>query len=247
MDDNAAEFLGWYLGDGCLSITKNHYEFALTGDLIEEFTFYKEVVVPKFNRLFDKKVELKEYPSVEVCGVYIFEKDFVKSIQKEFNLRGGKKLEVNLPKLETASQKKCFLRGLFDTDESIYFCKSNVKTKNPTFCNTFNYKPKIKVATISKDLMEYVFNLLLELGFSPRYYAPRRQRINENIMYSIVMDTTPNVGKWITEIGFKSPKHNTKIEVWKKFGYCPPHTTLKQRTNLLNGTVNMASSMKKRE
>ena len=39
-----AEFLGWHVGDGCLSITKRHYEYTLTGDITEEYPFYKEVI-----------------------------------------------------------------------------------------------------------------------------------------------------------------------------------------------------------
>ena len=39
-----------------------------------------------------------------------------------------------------------------DTDGSIYFCKSNVKTKKESLFRIFHYKPKIKLATISKKL-----------------------------------------------------------------------------------------------
>ena len=35
-----AEFLGWYMGDGCISITNKYYEFAFSGDIKEEFIFY---------------------------------------------------------------------------------------------------------------------------------------------------------------------------------------------------------------
>lgn len=220
----------------------------MTGDLREELSFYETTIIPAFNELFcdqlKMKAELRKYPSVGVCGVYVFDRNTVTYIKKKFNLIGGKKLKVRIPNFKTKDQKKHFLRGLYDTDGSIYFCKSNVKTKSPTFCNTFHYKPKIRVATISKDLMRYAYHTLRESGVSPHYYTPQRQRPNENIMYSVVLDRTEDVKKWINNIGFKSPKHKTKIKVWNKFGYCPPFTTLGQRVRILNGKIDPFDLMK---
>lgn len=245
MNNETAEFLGWYFGDGCISITGNRYEFAITGDITEEREFYKQIIVPTLNKIFyhklGRKIELKLYPSVGVCGIYLFDRTFVRGLLAEFDLKPGKKIDVNIPYFKTINQKKHFLRGLFDTDGSIYFCKSNVKTKNPTFCTTFHYKPKIKLATISKIIIERVFKMLLELGFSPRLYSPRKQRPHENIMYSVVLDTNKNIEKWIKEIGFRNPKHSTKIAVWKKQGYCPPYTTIKDRIAIINREIKLST------
>ena len=159
-----AEFLGWYFGDGCLSAKGGKYQFSITGDLKEEFQFYEEIVVPAFNQLFGndlkRKVSTRKYLSVGVCGIYVSNKGFVNILQERFNLKSGKKLDVNLPPLETTEQKKAFLRGLFDTDGSIYFGRSHVKTKKPTFSNTYHYKPTIKFATISKTLIDYTLTYL---------------------------------------------------------------------------------------
>ena len=124
MNNKIAEFLGWYFGDGCLSITKDHYEFSITGDLQEEISFYEQVVLPTFNELFEDKLKVKaklrKYPSVGVCGIYIFDKTTVTYIKEAFGLLGGKKLNVKIPLFETSDQKRHFLRGLYDTDGSIY-------------------------------------------------------------------------------------------------------------------------------
>ena len=71
-----AEFLGWYFGDGCLSTKNKRYQFSITGDLNEEILFYKEVVAPVFNQLFDRQIKVKEYQSVGVCGIYVFFVDY---------------------------------------------------------------------------------------------------------------------------------------------------------------------------
>ena len=241
MNEEIAEFLGWYFGDGCLSTKNGKFQFFLTGDLKEELEFYNNIIIPRFNQLFGSElkspVKIRKYSSVGVCGIYVFQKDFVKNLQKKYNLLGGKKINVNLPRLKTKEQKKCFLRGLFDTDGSIYFGRSHFKTKNPTFCTQFHYKPTIKLATISKEIIDYVYILLKELGFSPRLYKPTKQRPHENTIYPIVLNLKEDVNRWIDEVGFLNPKHNTKVRLWKTFGFCPPYTTIKERVQMLNGKI----------
>ena len=34
-----AEFLGWHVGDGCISINKRRHQYTLTGDIVEEYPF----------------------------------------------------------------------------------------------------------------------------------------------------------------------------------------------------------------
>lgn len=237
-----AEFLGWHIGDGCISITNKYSEYTLTGDITEEYPFYSKIVLPTFNRLFNaylkKPVEIKKYKSVGVCGIYLFDKKFVSFLQTKFNLKSGKKINVQIPEiLKTKDQKICFLRGLFDTDGSIYFCKSYVKTKNESLRTIFHYKPKIKLATISKRLVTQIYNLLSELGFSPMLHTPSKQRVNENIMYRVVLDPKADTRRWIEEISFRNLKHLTKVQIWKKFGFVPSFTTLKERIKILKGEL----------
>jgi len=237
-----AEFLGWHLGDGCISINSKYSEYTLTGDIKEEYPFYEEVILPTFNRIFKnnlkKPIILKKYHSVGVCGIYLFDKSFVSFLQKQYGLLSGKKYNIKIPEIiKTKEEKIHFLRGLFDTDGSIYFCKSNYKPKKKTFCNKYHYKPKIKLATISKVLIKEVFNMLLSLGFTPRMYKPRKQRKNEQYMYSVVLDLDKDTKKWIKEIGFKNHKHLTKVKVWKKYGFCPPFTKINERIQMLNGEL----------
>jgi hypothetical protein len=58
-------------------------------------------------------------------------------------------------------------------------------------------------------------------------------------MHSVVIDPRSDILKWIREISFRNSKHATKVKIWKQFGFCPPYTTLQQRTNILNGNLNL--------
>lgn len=241
--DEIAEFVGWHIGDGCISINSRYSEYALTGDIIEEYPFYTTIVLPTFKKLFSsffkKEITIKKYKSNGVCGIYIFDKKFVEFILNKTGLKNGKKINTQIPDIiKTRNQKIAFLRGLFDTDGSIYYCKSNYRPINESLFSIFHYKPKIKLATISKTLIDQVYRLLCYLGFSPRIRKPAKQKINENMMFGVVLHRKNDTKRWIEEIGFKNLKHLTKVHLWKKFGFCPPNTNLNQRIKMLKGELN---------
>jgi len=228
-----SEFLGWYVGDGCISVGR-YSEFTLTGDLSEEIDFYKRFVIPSFNKIFSnilkKPVPLKKYKSNSVCGIYLFDKAFVNYLIIKYGLKEGKKLNISLPNsIKRKSEKIGFLRGLFDTDGSIYFGRSNFKPKKPSFCNKYHYKPRIKLGMISSIMIHQVHGLLTDLGIKSRIQKPYQKSKREKVFFSLVIDTDKDVLRFIDTIGFRNPKHSTKVDVWLKFGFCPPYTKIEQR------------------
>lgn len=236
------EFLGWYVGDGCISVGR-YYEFTLTGDLVEELEFYENIVLPSFNKLFSKKlsktISIKKYKSNGVCGIYLFDKKFVKTIIKQFKLIPGKKKNIIVPSIIKSKNDKIeFIRGLFDTDGSIYFGKSYFKPKKISFCYKYHYKPKIKISLISKEIIKKVYFFLEELEIKSKLQKPYKNKKNENFVYSLVLDTSDSIFKYLSIIGFRNQKHLTKIQIWKKFGFCPPYTTIKQRKDIILGKIN---------
>ncbi|PLW80185.1 hypothetical protein C0585_03465 [Candidatus Woesearchaeota archaeon] len=238
-----SQFLGWHLGDGCISITKKYSQYSLTGDITEELLFYKCVILPCFKIIFPRfisEIKFKKYESSSVCGIYIFDKNFVNYLQDNFGLVNGKKTDIKVPKfIQTYEQKKYFLRGLFDTDGSIYFCKSNYKTKKVSLFSIFHYKPKIKFACISEILIFEVHMFLNELGIRNRIQKPIQQRKNEFTMHSVIIDTNKGINDYLKKIGFSNPKHLTKVSIWEKFGFCPPKTTFHERNLILNEDLNI--------
>lgn len=192
-----AEFLGWYSGDGCISINNRYSEFALTGDITEEMDFYQRTILTTFNNIFQRSEKIKNYTSNGVCGLYVFDKKFVSWLIGDLGLQPGKKINLTVPDSIPKNLLPHFLRGLFDTDGSIYYCRSNYKPKKESAYNLFHYKPKIKLATISKKLITQVYNILIELGYHPRLRKPTRQRTKENIMYGVVLHRNEDTRKYI--------------------------------------------------
>jgi intein/homing endonuclease len=235
IDEELAELLGIHIGDGCISENNRYSEYYLGGDLIEEREYHDNWVGPLFNKkimipLFNKKVNYKEHPKVGVYAFHIFDKKLV-DFFKSFGICSGSKINSGIPKTILSDKKllKRFLRGLFDTDGCIYFDK-NYSSKNP-----ISNVPKILIGTVSKELINDVYFSLFKLGIHPIMQKPYKGKKDKNIVYRIRICRKKDINYFIKEIKFKNPKHYTKWLVFKKLGYCPSFTNLKQRKILLQG------------
>jgi intein/homing endonuclease len=233
IDGDMAEILGMHIGDGCISVNKRYSEYYLGGDITEEVEYHNNWVSKLFNKkimlpLYGKEVTYKFHPKVGIYGFHIFDKKIV-NFFNNLGIKSGPKLNVQIPKiiLSDAYLIKRFLRGLFDTDGNIYFDK-NRSAKNP-----INNCPIIKLGTVSEKLCNQVFNELLKLRFHPRKKNPYQGKRDKNKVHTVLIYRRGDIKKYIDEIGFKNPKHYTKWLIFKKLGFCPPNTNLKQRQELL--------------
>jgi intein/homing endonuclease len=234
MDKDLAEIFGMCVGDGCISITPRYSEFALSGDITEERSYYDNRVMPLLNQklfipILRRKLEPKAYPKVGIYGVITFDKRVVKELLR-LGLKASPKINNGVPdQIKSGSKeiKRHFLRGLFDTDGSITFERIYANK------NTKHSRPKISLTNVSKTLIDDCVKLCEELRFKVRIKKPYRGKRDKHIVYSLVIQRKSDVLRWLKEIGFKSPKHLTKIEIWRKLGYCPPFTTISGRRQIL--------------
>ena len=233
IDEELAELFGIHIGDGCISENTRYSEYYLGGDLTEEKEYHDNWVGPLFNKkimipLFNKNVTYKEHPKVGVYAFHIFDKNFV-NFFKKFGICSGSKINAGIPKIILSDKNllKRFIRGLFDTDGSIFFHKNySVKISKHIF-------PKIQLGSVSEKLVKDVYNSLKLLGMSPIMKKPYKGKRDKNIVFRVIIYRKEDIQFYIDEIGFKNPKHYTKWQVYKKLGYCPPHTTLNERRDLI--------------
>ena len=54
----------------------------------------------------------------------------------------------------------------------------------------------------------------------------------------LVLRGSNQVDMWMDKIWSSNPVNMTKYLVWKRFGFCPPRTTLHQRKRILSGELN---------
>jgi intein/homing endonuclease len=233
IDGDLAEILGIHIGDGCISKNNRYQEYYLGGDITEEKEYHDTWVGPLFNKkvaipVIGREVNYKEHPKVGVYGFYIFNNKLV-SFFENLGIKAGTKINVEIPKAIMGNKgfAKRFLRGLFDTDGSLYFDRNKLSKKN------FNNRPVIKLGTVSERLARQVHDLLINLGFYPRLKRPYQGKRDKHKVYTVLLYRVSDIEKFISRIGFKNSKHHSKWEIYKQFGICPPHTKLRQRKEML--------------
>jgi len=225
-----AEILGNALGDGSfVKMKSGKLRFQLRGHLKEDRDHYDNFIIPAFNKriaypLTGKKVGILIYKKRNSYGIGT-ESKAVSKFLKSIGLPIGTKKEINVPEWIKSNKEneKAFLRGLMDTDGSVYF--SNPKNNTAI---TFD------IGFTSKVFVKEIYNILNLLGYNPYLIKPyKKKNPREKILYKVRIKRKADTEKWINEIGFNNPKHSTKIEVYKKYGFCPPRTTIENRKILV--------------
>lgn len=232
--EELAELVGAHVGDGCLCDNGRYKEYALLGDLKEEKDYYENHIVPLFNKivvkpLIGEEITIKKYVSNNVCGIIVFNKTICDFYNK-LGMPYGRKTDIKIPKrfLVDPSLTSSALRGLFDTDGCLSF------EKNRTAKEPINKVPVIKLGTVSLDLAKQVFDVLVSMGYSPGWKKPYKGKRDKNLCYVILVRRKRDVINFIErDIGFNNPKHKTKWEFYKKFGYYIPRLTIEQRKKIL--------------
>ncbi len=234
IDGDLAEIIGIHMGDGCISKNSRYQMYYLGGDISEEKEYHDKWVSKLYNKkimipLYKKPVNYKEHPKVGVYGFYIFDKKIVEFFES-LGIKAGPKVHLSVPNeiLSNSELGKRFLRGIFDTDGNLYFDR-NRSAKNP-----INNRPTIKLVTISKELINSVYSILKKEGFSPRFTKPYKGKTNKNTSHGVLIYRLDDVRRYISEIGFRNPKHSSRWELYKSLGYYIPRTTLAQRRDLIS-------------
>ncbi len=241
-----AYFIGIHVGDGTLVYDKSkyHYIIGYTGHLIDEWDFHRDIITPLVRELFNKDVIQTEDLRENKKSVRIFfkSKAIFTFLSKVIELPVGSKKTLGIPsiiKMANNTIKMNFIRGLADTDFTLTFKKKY---------RSVHYYPSIAISSASKSLINDLKNVLIDLSFRPYYLKSYKKFDRRNSTYyhgaEIDLNGLYNLNLWMKKIGFTSTKHLTKYEIWKKYGYCPPNTNIKQRTAILNGKLSIGSFYK---
>ncbi len=241
---NTAELVGLSFGDGGLTYRKNsnRVKFQLRGDLKEEKENYDQHIIPLFNKevmfpIFKRKVGIVYNLRKNFYGLSV---ESVK-IEKYLNYLGipsGVKTELPIPGwiIKNKIFTRRFIRGFFDTDGTIS-CQRNYSIRN----NLYHTQIKLAMTSTSKVLINKIYMMLRSLNFKCRIAERKahtgKDGLKRQTSYTIRIDGGIQIDKWFKEIGSKSQKHLTKYLIWKKFGFCPPRTTIIERKKMLKNKL----------
>ncbi len=125
------------------------------------------------------------------------------------------------------SKSKHVIRGIFETDGSLYFSYSKSHSVYPTY-------PRLEIKTVSKKLSEQLIFLLSEQGFM---VCSRKTQTT----YCVYLSGEVMLHKWIQEIGFSNERTKTKYLFWKKYGYYIPKMKQQERLERLGSDCQILS------
>ena len=231
-----AEECGIHLGDGYMDIKKNkwgiHYEYSYSAHAIEDKP-YSQYVESLMKSLYNLSNGYKTLHGNEFRLCYN-SKELI-NFKLAIGMPLSPKENMKIPTWIKAKRNllATFLMGIFDTDGSLMF-----KSKN----DRLHDYPNIYLSLKDKSLINEIKEALLTFNLITSYckVISFDKRTNKTYLkYGLCLSGIEKLTSFINEIGFNNEKHLTKYKIWKRFGFCPPKTTLNQRKNLLKGTLNI--------
>ena len=198
------------MGDGCITKHKlkgkNHHKYIIifSGHKFLDKEYHENYLIPLIKKEFNLKSSIQLGKKEKVRTLKIFSKSLLNElIRIGFPLgKKGQKLKIPKKFLKLPwKYQKFIIRGLFDTDGSIYARKDE------------NYKyPHISITTKSKKLMKQLYILLRKRGYPVWVTKPNNSKLAE----SLVLKGIENTKKWMEDIGSSNHKHIFKYQHWLK-------------------------------
>lgn len=199
-----AEFIGILTGDGYINYYPDQHKYLLEiyGDsrLDKEFlTCYVKNII---STLFNIKPSVVFRKNQNCMYLRVISKGLVNYLTS-IGFKKGVKKEIPVPKWINENYMHSFIRGFTDTDGSIYFRKDYPKY------------PIISIASISKPLIETIFDFIKKEGFRINKFYEEKQIDNRTGKISkickIKLYGTKNLDLWEKKINFRNKRHSNKI------------------------------------
>lgn len=235
-----AEICGAFIGDGWIESRKT--SLYITGDITEDRPYYNEHLAKLFSKNICK-IQPRELPYWSVYGLAFYKRKLIGELLELGFIPGKKNNRVRIPKWIINSKDKkilcSVLRGVFDTDGS-FFCKKDYGKWRKEYRKLHHCQPRISIKVASKYLIKDIIILADKLGLEYTNPNPRKsKRSNELKTYIFEINSLRSIKNWFEKVVKPAnEKHKTKYEIWKKFGFVPPFTSLDERKKILAGKIN---------
>ncbi len=199
INKDLAEFVGAVIGDGNLWNDETHYRVELTGDPVLDKSYYEEFMSPLIENLFGLK------PSIKVRSRGLRLRIHSKKVFKALTdigvpARKGKCYNVQIPNVikNNAAFLKACIRGIMDTDGSLFFADKGYRKDYPT----------IEISTTSEKLAKDIKIALVDWDFRIGFRLQKTTKFAPR--YIISLNGVEMVNRWVKEIGFSNPRHSKK-------------------------------------
>ena len=189
--ERLAEIIGIMLGDG--NLYGKQYAVRVCGHVIDDKEYLIKHVKDLFKSVF--KINLREYYHTKQNELilYTYSKFVFKNLVDYGLVSGNKKLNnVRIPNwiMNNKEFAKACVRGLMDTDGSVFYHKNSVK---------------IELSSGIPNLHDSFEKSMRSLGFNKRWSQENTNGVRRYGLYS-----KSDIEKYINNIGFNNMKHLQK-------------------------------------
>jgi intein/homing endonuclease len=199
-----AELIGAHIGDGSMGFYQGHPVISFFGHPVEDKE-YVISILKIYEKYFGIKANLRKWSGV--IGFQFFSKD-VFNFFKSLNIPVGPKYNAAIPLIIINSNDRIlasFIRGIFDTDGTLYFERKNGK-----------YYPRIQLKITSKNVAMQILKILNNnFGVTTTLYK-RKEKTNWKVSYFVETRGVKNLATWMEKIGFRNIKNLSKLILWHR-------------------------------
>ena len=237
--EGLAELFGAYAGDGSMCARKYDNGLILSIEVGREGKEWLDHLARLIEDAFCYYPKVRQLS--ESYRIQIRASEICEFFRNAGFVVGSKSLIVRAPRMVMEASipiYKAFLRGYFDAEGCLSFKKRSNSERNVDFKKTHHYYPRIMLCSTSRDLIVVDIKYMLEavnLYYSIYKKVPKEERKHEN--YNVDINGVTQLEFWMKEIGSANPVQFSEYEIWKRFGFCPPNTTLEQRREMLSGEL----------
>ena len=203
------EFYGIMIGDGCISKyicqNKTHFEIRIEGNSITDIDYYKSHLKRLISSLVNKNPAIYFRKDCNGICIRFHSKEFALFLNRELGFPLGRKgqIGINEKLLKDRDKINAVLRGIFDTDGSLYFIKNNSPKR---------FYPVIEIVSISKKLLQQISDVLRKKGLKVTQGHGRN---------SVKLNGKKNLKGWMDLIGTNHIDKKSKFLFWQEYGECP--------------------------
>lgn len=204
LSKDICEEIGAHIGDGSMGIYKGRCIISFCGNIQKDYEYVKKIA-----RFYEKLYSIK--PRVRfwsgVVGFQVSSKD-VLEFKASLGLPIGKKINIDIPSAIKDSSKPCIascLRGIFDTDGTVYLEKKN-----------HDIYPRIQLKVASKELAESVTKLLNEKFNIRATHYWRSENKRWRVSHYVECRGRGNLCAWMKLIGFSNSRNLNKVSEYYK-------------------------------
>jgi len=198
LNEAICEFIGAFIGDGFTNKYGHSYLVQFTGDS----RYDKEYYINNISKILKENFNINPvlFYRENSIRVSFYSKCLFEFLTERLKMDSGKKVyTVKIPNEILDSNKKFLaatLRGIFDTDGSLFFDKRE-SYKKPYI--------RLNLTSASPILIKQVYTILEEFELNPRIST----NYNKGVIHINGYD---NIRKYIKTIGFSNKRHLNKVK-----------------------------------